>query len=127
MFDGKLLTREEAEKKVRQAIGEEPQDKYFDAVTKKAIIVRMLHNLLNVAESEKDGASMLRYLDGILAVDANAHDERWAREVFRYRAGLCAGRWRIATSCSSSPRRTWTWNACENCEAWWKRIARFWR
>ena len=56
-------------------------------MTKKAIIVRMLHNLINVARSEKDGESMLRYLDAILAIDQSAHAERWLRAVFRYQAG----------------------------------------
>src|SRR5207248_1312086 len=67
--------------------GRAPADKDFEPVTKKAIVVRMLHNLLNVAESEKDGDSMLRYLDGILAIDADAHQERWMRAVFRFHAG----------------------------------------
>jgi regulator of sirC expression with transglutaminase-like and TPR domain len=30
---------------------------------------------------------MLRYLDGIVALDAEAHEERWMRAVFRYQAG----------------------------------------
>jgi hypothetical protein len=47
----------------------------------------MLHNLINVARSEKDGESMLRYLDAILAIDQSAHAERWLRAVFRYQAG----------------------------------------
>ena len=60
-------------------------------MTKKAIIVRMLHNLINVAESEKDGPAMLRYLDGILAVEPSSHEERWARAVFRMQAGQRTG------------------------------------
>ena len=34
---------------------------------------------------------MLRYLDGILAVDPDAHEERWIRAVFRYQLGQRAG------------------------------------
>jgi hypothetical protein len=51
----------------------------------------MLHKLINVAEAEKDRDAMLRYLDGIVAVEPNAHEERWARAVFRFQAGLRAG------------------------------------
>jgi regulator of sirC expression with transglutaminase-like and TPR domain len=51
----------------------------------------MLHNLLNVAQHEKDEAGVLRYLDGILTLAPDAHDERWIRAVFRYQAGQRAG------------------------------------
>jgi regulator of sirC expression with transglutaminase-like and TPR domain len=80
------MSRAQAEKKVNQITGRAAQDKDFEPVTKKAILVRMLHNLINVAESEKDGVAILRYLDGILAVDQDAHEERWARAVFRFQA-----------------------------------------
>jgi serine protease Do len=91
VFDGKLMTREEAEQKVKKVTGELPEEAHFKPATKKAIILRMLHNLINVAESERDRVGMLRYLDGILAVDPDAHEERWARAVFRFQAGLRAG------------------------------------
>lgn len=91
VFDGKLMSREEAEKKVKNITGRAPTDKDFAQVTKKTIVVRMLHNLINVAESEKDRDGMLRYLDGIVAIDPNASEERWARAVFRFQAGLRAG------------------------------------
>jgi serine protease Do len=87
VFDGKLMSRAEAEKKVKQITGRAAQDKDFEPVTKRALIVRMLHNLINVARSEKDGDSMLRYLDGILAIDPDAHQERWVRAVLRYQSG----------------------------------------
>jgi hypothetical protein len=51
----------------------------------------MLHNLINVASSEKDGDSILRYLDGVLAIDPDAHADRWMRAVFRYHGGLRSG------------------------------------
>ena len=91
VFDGKLISRADAEKRVKSIRGRAPEDKDFEPVTKKAIVVRMLHNLINVAESEKDGDSILRYLDGILAVDNDAHQERWMRAVFRFQAGQRTG------------------------------------
>jgi regulator of sirC expression with transglutaminase-like and TPR domain len=87
VFDGKPITRAEAEAKVKKVTGEPPAEKHFESVTKKAIVVRILHNLLNVARAEKDGDAMLRYLDGILAIDPDAHEDRWARANFRYFAG----------------------------------------
>ena len=44
-----------------------------------------------VLSASKDRDSMLRYLDGIVAIDPDAHEERWARAVFRFRSGLRAG------------------------------------
>lgn len=91
VFDGKLMTRAEAEKKVQMITGEAPEDAHFKPATKKAIVLRMLHNLVNAAERERDRDGMLRYLDGILGVDPDAHEERWARAVFRFQGGLRAG------------------------------------
>ena len=87
VFDGKIITRKDADAKVKAITGAKATDGDFEPVTKKALIVRMLHNLLNVAESEKDGASMLRYLDGILAVDQDSHADRWMRAYFRFQSG----------------------------------------
>lgn len=91
VYEGKLMSREDAEAKVKKITGEPATDKHFEAVTKKTIVVRMLHNLIRVAESEKDAPAMLRYLDGIVAVDADAHEERWIRAVFRFQAGQQTG------------------------------------
>ena len=91
VFDGKLLSRAEAEAKVKKVTGRAPEDADFEPVTKKAIAVRMLHNLINVAKSERDGDSMLRYLDGVLALDPEAHEDRWMRAHFRYQAGQRTG------------------------------------
>src|SRR5437879_5597774 len=83
VFEGKLMSREEAEAKIKKITGEAPREKDFEPVTKKAIAVRMLHNLLNVAKSERDGDAMLRYLDGIVALEPDGHDERWGRAIMR--------------------------------------------
>jgi len=91
VFAGKAISRQEADEKVRKVAGRAATDDDYKPVAKKAIAIRMLHNLINVAESEKDRESMLRYLDGIVAIDANAHEERWARAVFRFQSKLRAG------------------------------------
>lgn len=92
VFDSaRLITRKEAEAKVFGITGAPLEAKDLEAVPKKFIIMRMLHNLLNVAQREKDLPGMLRYLDGILAVDPLTHEERWVRAVFRFQAGQREG------------------------------------
>lgn len=92
VFDGaKELTREEAETRVRAASGQRPDDKYFEAAGKRAIIIRMLHNLLGVAREEGDAAAVLRYLDAVLTIKPDAGDERWMRALVRFQSGERAG------------------------------------
>ncbi len=91
VFEGKLISRTEADAKVKKVTGRAPTDADFAPAAKKTILVRMLHNLINVAESEKDVPTMLRYIDGIVALKADAHEERWARAVFRFQTGQRVG------------------------------------
>src|SRR5262249_11658629 len=92
VYDGaKPMTRKEAEERVL-AITEEPlREEHLAAVTKKAIVVRMLHNLLGVARGERDEKGMLRYADAVVTVAPDSGPERWMRAVLRYRAGDKAG------------------------------------
>ncbi len=85
---GKLVSREEAAQRVLKLTGRELDEKSWAPVGKKAILTRMLHNLVNIAGREKDRDGMLRYLDAILVIDPEAHEERWARAVFRWQAGI---------------------------------------
>lgn len=66
---GELLSPEQAKKKAEAFAGRELGDDILKPVTKKAIVVRMLHNLLGVARREQDADAGLRYLDGILLLD----------------------------------------------------------
>lgn len=88
---GKRISEKEAADKVRAITGRPLDKEDLKAVTKKAILERMLHNLIRVAENEKDRDGMLRYLDGIIALSPDAHSERFARAVFRFQSGLRAG------------------------------------
>ena len=76
---GELLTAEQAKKKAEANAGREVGDDVLKAVTKKAIIVRMLHNLLGLAQRDQDVDAGLRYLDGILTLDPAAGQERMMR------------------------------------------------
>ncbi len=84
---GKFLSEAEADKIVRKITGEPLKPEHLKAITKKAIVQRMLNNLLNVAKREGDLDGVLHYLDAILTVDAEAHEDRWIRAVLRWKAG----------------------------------------
>ena len=88
VFDGgKPLSREDAAKKVESTSGTELTDEHLKPVGKKAIIVRMLHNLLNLAGGERDLDGALRYLDAIVDVTPDAGRERWMRAVLSFQTG----------------------------------------
>ena len=63
------MSEQEAERKVMNITGRPLRNKDLNPVGKKVILVRMLHNLLNLAERDKDTDAVLRYLDGIVTVD----------------------------------------------------------
>src|SRR5262245_6722774 len=88
VFDGgKPLSREDAEKRVEEASGQPLKEEHLAAATKKAIVVRMLHNLLGLADRAEDREGMLRYFDTILAVEPDAGPERWNRALLRFQTG----------------------------------------
>jgi regulator of sirC expression with transglutaminase-like and TPR domain len=84
---GKPLSQEDAAQIVRRIRDQplEPED--LAAVSKKAILVRMLHNLWNVAQRERDVPGMLRYVDAILALAPASAEERVARALLRMQTG----------------------------------------
>jgi regulator of sirC expression with transglutaminase-like and TPR domain len=84
---GTALSKDDAEKKVRNITSRPLAKEDLIATTKRAIVVRMLHNLLGVARGERDGESMLRYLDAILTLAPDAGADRWLRAQLRYHAG----------------------------------------
>jgi regulator of sirC expression with transglutaminase-like and TPR domain len=85
VFDGGLaLSAEDAAKKVRSITNREMTKDDLKATTKKAILVRMLHNLLNIAREDRDGEAMLRYLDVIVSLAPDEGPDRWLRAQLRY-------------------------------------------
>lgn len=84
---GQALSREQAAEKVKNITGRPLHDEHLAAVKKSAIIVRMLHNLLNLAQSEKDKDGMLRYLNAIVAVAPESAEERGLRAALLYQMG----------------------------------------
>lgn len=84
---GAPLSTADAEKIIRGATGRAPQESDFAPSTKRSMIVRILHNLLGLAQRSPDSDAMLRYLDVLVAIAPQNADERWMRAVMLYRAG----------------------------------------
>ena len=84
---GQALSHEQAGEKVKNITGRPLRDEHLAAVKKSAILVRMLHNLLNLAQSEKDKDGMLRYLNAIVAVAPESAEERGLRAALFYQMG----------------------------------------
>jgi regulator of sirC expression with transglutaminase-like and TPR domain len=89
VFDsGKKLSRDDAAKLVRANAGLPLADEHLRPVGKRAILLRMLHNLLALAQRDKDGPAMLRYLDAMIpCATTNGADLRAMRAVLRWQAG----------------------------------------
>jgi S1-C subfamily serine protease/regulator of sirC expression with transglutaminase-like and TPR domain len=79
----KVLSRDEVAQRVKEATDRDLTDDDFTPSTKRAIITRMLHNLLNV--SDTDPKSLHRYLNAILSIEPASARHRWLRAVVRYR------------------------------------------
>ena len=67
------------------------QLKRLEAVTKKQLLMRVLHNLLGIARREQDQAGTLRYLDALLTVQPDAAEERGMRAATRFTTGDLKG------------------------------------
>ncbi|MEE3220146.1 MAG: tetratricopeptide repeat protein, partial [Planctomycetota bacterium] len=50
-------------------------------------VIRMLHNLLGLAQRADEPEQVLRYLDALIAVDNNLLQERAMRSLIRKRTG----------------------------------------
>jgi regulator of sirC expression with transglutaminase-like and TPR domain len=84
---GKALSRKAAKEIAQTYTGEQPGDAELRPVSKKAILIRMLHNLLGLARGNDDIHGVLRYLDAIVAIAPEAAQERLLRAVARLEAG----------------------------------------
>ena len=88
VFDGgTLMTRADAEKRVRDQTGTELREAHLQAASKQSIIRRMLRNLMGVAYESDDQEAILRYLDAILALTPDGAQERHMRAFLRARTG----------------------------------------
>jgi regulator of sirC expression with transglutaminase-like and TPR domain len=84
---GTPMTRADADRKVKSLAGRPLEEKDLAEVSKRAILVRILHNLLGIVTNARDAVATLRYLDTILAIDPDAAQERGTRAMLRYQTG----------------------------------------
>ena len=84
---GKRITQKEAERQVELATRRKVDPRFFVAQTRKAIIERMLRNLMGVAADNKDAEGLLRYLETILVLAPDSVRDRWGRAVLHFQTG----------------------------------------
>jgi serine protease Do len=84
---GVVLSREDAAKKVADISGQTLRDEFLKPASNRAIIQRLLHNLLAVSQNQDDREAMLRYVEAMVAIDPKAIGERGMRAVLRYNTG----------------------------------------
>jgi regulator of sirC expression with transglutaminase-like and TPR domain len=88
VFDGgKPLAAREAQERVEAATGRSLRPGDLEAVSKKEILLRMLHNLLSIAREEGDLPGIRRYLDTMVAIAPDAGPERLLRAAVRSQSG----------------------------------------
>jgi serine protease Do len=88
VFDrAKPLSREALAARLRADAGEELDDSHLAVAAPKAILVRMLNNLLAIAGREDEPEAMLRYLDAMLVIAPDSAYDRVLRMVTAARAG----------------------------------------
>jgi regulator of sirC expression with transglutaminase-like and TPR domain len=87
VFDrGRKISAEEVARRLKELGDDEVVLDDF-LVDKQKTIARMLHNLLGIAQEERDIASMLRYLSAIVAVNPESALDHWRRAVLLLETG----------------------------------------
>jgi regulator of sirC expression with transglutaminase-like and TPR domain len=76
---GKILSKDQASKKILEINGRTLVDNDFLPMKNKQILIRILTNLSGIAKKEKDDIGLIRYLDAIISIDENSHEERGNR------------------------------------------------
>ena len=84
---GEPLERDEAARRAAAIVGTEIDDQYFRAANPASIIVRLLRNLLGVAQRDEQPEAMLGYVESMLAVQPDLVSERGLRALLRHQTG----------------------------------------
>lgn len=88
VFEGGIpITREDAAKHVKAAGAGELREDHLKAATGREIALRMIRNLLGVAQNRDDKEAMLRYAEAIVSIDPDSVPDRGLRAVVRYETG----------------------------------------
>jgi serine protease Do len=84
---GKSLTEEEASARSLEITGRTPEYEHLQPTTKRAIVLRILENLLSLAGKESSRSRMAAYLDAILVIAPEHVERRMMRAMLRYQGG----------------------------------------
>ena len=114
---GKVMTKDEAIKKVEETSGQPFKEEFLAATPKRAIVVRMLHNLLNLARRDDDAPGGLRYLDAILTATPEAVEERLIARAAVGKAATATAPCATWIGCSIINRKASIWSVCASCGA----------
>jgi regulator of sirC expression with transglutaminase-like and TPR domain len=88
VFDGgKRMSREEASVLVFSMTGQPLIDSDLEPAKAQDIIVRMVRNLMSLAERDGDAEALLQYVDIILVVKPDSDRDRWLRAAILTRLG----------------------------------------
>jgi regulator of sirC expression with transglutaminase-like and TPR domain len=82
---GQLLSKEDARKKFESLSDQPWDDANLDTTPPRAILMRILQNLLNSAAGSEDAERMLRYVEASLVVKPDSDREHFFRAVLSYR------------------------------------------
>lgn len=85
---GKTLSEDDAKRRSIEITGREPNDEQLHPVAKRAVVLRMLENLLNLAGNDQERPRMSGYLDAILALNPENLERRMIRAMVRYQSGM---------------------------------------
>ena len=88
VFDqGRVLDRQQAAAMVMEAAGVLPEESAWEPASKRAILLRMLHNLTAEAVASSDTIRVLRYLHAQIALEPEAASPRLQRFYLLSRSG----------------------------------------
>ncbi len=85
--EGKELSMDEVK---NLATGDRPErfdERFLETASPKNILMRMLNNLLGLAQDEEDKEGMLRYLEVLMALDESHVQHRGMRAIVRFETG----------------------------------------
>jgi len=85
--DAKVLSLEEVKSLATNGRPEQFQERFLETASSKSILMRMLNNLLGLAQDEDDKESMLRYLELLMALDDTHIQNRGMRAIIRFETG----------------------------------------
>ncbi len=88
VFDsGKRMNRQEAERLVLERSGRLPIEADFRPQSTREILIRVLRNLIGIAQEARDDEALVRYSSGLTAIDPHDPQYRMMLCIARYRTG----------------------------------------